>query len=263
MSSGASRLAPVLAVVAVSWCTMSAPLSSQGEKLPDWGGVWTPNFTDQQKQVTSNLPPWRPEAAAEFARQAAEAKAGKPRPLFVNCLPLGMPSLMLITHNAMEVLFTPGRVTLLGEGDGNRLRRIYTDGRPLPPDPDPSFHGYSVGRWEGEVLVVETVGIVPQSLIAAGEALGIPNNGDLRVRERIHLLSADLLAVDLEIEAPMVLTAAWKTRRTFFRQRARRAEIVESVCLQGQFAEGTDAHGNAVFVAAPTSPDGTPLPASR
>ena len=59
----------------------------------------------------------------------AEEKAGRPPPIFVNCLPEAMPSWMLVTHNAMEFLFTPGRVTILGEFDGNRLRRIYTDGR--------------------------------------------------------------------------------------------------------------------------------------
>ena len=64
----------------------------------------------------------------------AEEKAGRPPPIFVNCLPEAMPSWMLVTHNAMEILFTPGRVTMLGESDGNRLRRIYTDGRGHPND---------------------------------------------------------------------------------------------------------------------------------
>src|ERR1700733_13086085 len=98
-------------------------------KLPDWSGVWNPKVTDQDAQVRTNRPPWNEKAVAEVAKMFAEEKAGRPRPLFVNCLPEGMPSWMLITHNAMEFAFTPGRVTILGESDGNRLRRIYTDGR--------------------------------------------------------------------------------------------------------------------------------------
>ena len=55
---------------------------------------------------------------------------------------------MLVTHNSMEILFTPGRVTLLGESDGNRLRRIYTDGRTHPADPNRLFTvtGSAAGR---------------------------------------------------------------------------------------------------------------------
>src|SRR5438552_44645 len=139
--------------------------------------------------------------------QLAEEKAGRPPPLFVNCLPEAMPAWMLVTHNAMEILFTPGRVTLLGESDGNRLRRIYTDGRHHPDDPDPTFHGHSIGRWEGDTLVVDTVGVVPQAYIAISEAAGVPNNGDMRIAELIYLASRDILHVELEITAPKVPTA--------------------------------------------------------
>ncbi len=59
-----------------------------------------------------------------------------------------MPGFVLITRNAFEFLFTPGRVTVLGEMDGNRLRRIWTDRRGHPDDPDLSFHGDSIGHWE-------------------------------------------------------------------------------------------------------------------
>src|ERR1700733_9074207 len=146
--------------------------------LPDWSGVWTPNMTDQERRIKTDPVPWNKAAAAQIAKLEAAEKAGDPKGLFINCLPESMPSWMLITHNALEFLFTPGRVTILGESDGNRLRRIYTDGRRHPDDPDPTFHGHSVGRWEGETLVVDTVGVVPQSYLAITEAAGVPNNGD-------------------------------------------------------------------------------------
>jgi hypothetical protein len=227
-------------------------------RLPDWSGVWTPNFTDQVAQSRSNPVPWKANVSVTIERLRAEEAAGRPKGLFVNCLPEAMPSWMLVSHNAMEILFTPGRVTMLGESDGNRLRRIYTDGRPHPPDPDPTFHGHSVGHWEGDTLVVDTVAILPQTYIAVGEGEGVPNNGDLRVIERIHLAGPDILHDELEIIAPRVLTAPWKTTRIFFRQRARQYDIVEGVCLQGLFSEEVDANGDAVFVPAPQTPIGTP-----
>jgi hypothetical protein len=229
-------------------------------KLPDWSGVWTPNVTDQARRVKADPIPWKPKAAAQIAKLEAAEKAGSPKGLFVDCLPESMPSWMLITHNAMEFLFTPGRVTILGEADGNRLRRIYTDGRAHPADPEPTFHGHSIGHWEGQTLVVDTVGVLPEAYIAPSEAVGLPNNGDLHIVERIHLAGADVLQDDLEITAPHVLTRTWKTSRSLFRQRARKYDIVEGVCLQGNYSEGTDAAGNSVFVPAPQTADGNWLP---
>src|SRR5947208_1024306 len=185
-------------------------------KLPDWSGVWTHKRSDQNAQMKSNPPPWNARAAAQIEFQYAEEKAGRPPPLFVNCLPEAMPAWMLVTHNAMEILFTPGRVTMLGESDGNRLRRIYTDGRPHPPDPGPTFHGHSIGHWEGDTLIVDTVAIHPQTYIAISEAQGVPNNGDMHITERMYLAEPDVLHDELTITAPQVLTKPWKTTRVFF-----------------------------------------------
>ena len=215
-------------------------------RLPDWSGTWIPDQRDQERQMQTNPPPWTPKAAHEAEALAAQERAGDPKGLFTDCLPEAMPSWMLISHNAMEILFTPGRVTLLGEADGNRLRRIYTDGRPHPDDPDLTFHGHSIGRWEGDTLAVDTVGILPETLIAVSEAVGVANDGDMHVVERIHLAGPDTLDDDLEITAPHVLTRPWKTTRVFHRNR-KDPDIVEGVCLQGAFTEGKDAQGDAVF----------------
>jgi hypothetical protein len=217
-------------------------------KLPDWSGVWNPKITDQDAQVKTNPPPWNEQAAKKIEAMFAEEKAGRPRLIFPWCLPEALPSWMLITHNAMEILFTPGRVTMLGESDGNRLRRIYTDGRPHPEVPDPTFHGHSIGHWEGDTLVVDTVDVLPQVPLAVSEAAGVPNNGDMRVVERIHLADKDVLHDDLEIFAPKILTKPWKTTRIFFRQRARKFDIVEGVCPQGDLAERVSEDGDHIFV---------------
>jgi hypothetical protein len=216
-------------------------------KLPDWSGVWTPVISDQVAQEKTNRPPWKPEIAKQIDHMYAEERAGRPFPIIDHCFPTGMPSWMLITHNAFEILFTPGRVTILGEGDGNRLRRIYTDGRSHPADPDPSFHGHSVGHWQGDALVVDTVALLPQAYLAVNEAVGVPNNGDMHIVERLHLQGPDTLADDLEITANKLLSQPWRTTRKYYRQRAQKYEIAEGVCTQGSFTEAVDKNGNAIF----------------
>ena len=196
----------------------------------------------------------------------AEEKAGRPKLIFFGCFPEAHPpSWMLITHNAMEVLFTPGRVTMLGESDGNRLRRIYTDGRGHPELSDPSFHGHSIGKWEGDTLVVDTTDILPQAPFAISEAAGVPNDGDVHTVERIHLdpNNKDILLVDLEITAPKVLTRPWKTTRIFFRQRARKYDIVEGVCQQGDYKEALDENGHQTLVPVEKSEWGNLLPPKK
>jgi hypothetical protein len=243
LAQQASRKTPTVinpAPTAEDWASLA--------KLPDWSGVWNPKVTDQDAQVKTNPPPWNEKAAKQVEQMFAEERAGRPRLIFFGCFPEAHPTWMLVTHNAMEILFTPGRVTMLGESDGNRLRRIYTDGRGHPDVPDPTFHGHSIGHWEGDTLVVDTVHILPQVPLAVSEAVGVPNNGDMHVIERIHLADKDVLHDDLQIFAPNILTKPWTTTRIFFRQRARKYDIVEGVCVHGDYSEKIDADGNHVFV---------------
>jgi hypothetical protein len=257
--------ASILAAIAAIGALAASPAPAQGAdkdpinpapklqdwqalaKLPDFSGVWTPVISDQVAQEKSNPPSWKPAIAKQTAHMYAEEAAGRPFPIIDHCFPTGMPSYMLITHNAFEILFTPGRVTLLGEGDGNRLRRIYTDGRPHPADPDPSFHGHSIGHWEGDTLVIDTVALLPQVYLAVNEAVGVPNNGDMHIVERMHLMDPDTLADDLVINANKLLSKPWITMRKYYRQRAQKYDIVEGVCEQGTFTDAVDKNGNAIF----------------
>ncbi|MEY4511474.1 MAG: hypothetical protein RLZZ450_3596 [Pseudomonadota bacterium] len=171
-----------------------------------------------------------------------------------------MPSYIIMTLNAMEFLFTEGRVTILGEFDGNRTRRIYTDGRGHPEDPDLTFNGHSIGHWEGDVLVVDTVAIHPQTFLPLGQAVALPNNGDMHIVEHIRPLGPDTLIFELEVTAPKMLTKPWLVTRTFTRLPDRKAEITEASCRQGDFAASTDKNGNAIFVPIPHDQGGAPLP---
>jgi hypothetical protein len=231
-------------------------------KLPDWSGYWIPNIRDQTQQETSNAPPWNAAVAREMAEARADEQAGKPWGLFANCLPEGLPSGILVNHVGMEWVFAPGRVIMMGDGDGNKLRRIYTDGRPHSADPAPTLYGESIGHWEGDTLVVDTIGILPQALIAINEAIGVPNDGDMHVTERIRLAAPDTLHDELTITAPRVLTRPWTTTRIYTRDRRRLTEIKEAVCVQGaMFSPGKDKAGHAGWVRADYDLDsGTPVP---
>jgi hypothetical protein len=223
----------------------------------DFDGVWVPDVRDQKRQEIENVPPWKPDILPQIRHMIAEEKAGRPFLVLGHCLPHGMPSWMLITHNAFEWLTTPGRITMLGEVDGNRMRRIYLDGRAHPDDPDLTLHGHSIGRWDGDVLVIDTTAIAPQAYIAISEAAGIPNNGDMHIVERLHLAQPNVLHDDLEITAPKVLTAPWKTTRIFRRYPDRHYEITEGECEQEDLVPGKDAFGNDIYVSHPQNPDGS------
>jgi hypothetical protein len=246
----------VIFCVSVALIGMAALLRATAAPS-DFDGVWLPDVKDQHRQETENAPPWKPEIVPQVQRLIAEEKAGRPFLVLSHCLPHGMPSWMLMTHNAFEWLTTPGRITMLGEVDGNRTRRIYTDGRPHPEDPDLTLHGHSIGHWEGDVLVVDTTAIAPQAYIAPSEAVGIPNNGDMHVVERLHLAKPNELHDDLEITAPKVLSAPWKTTRIFRRYPDRHYEVVEGECEQEDLVPGKDQYGNDIFVSHPQRPDGS------
>jgi hypothetical protein len=220
-------------------------------KFPDWSGIWVPDISDQRSQQAQGKIPWSPEAANKISEMTAAEAAGHPAGIFNDCLPEGMPTWMLISHNALEFLFTPGRVTMLGESDGNRLRRVYTDGRRHPEDPDLTYHGHSIGHWEKDTLVIDTVGILSEVYFAIGEAVGVRNGGDVRVVERLHLVAPNTLHDDMEIWAPHVLATSWKTTRAFFRHRERDFDIVEGECLQGSYVDKVDEHGNGIFAPKP------------
>jgi len=242
--------------------TINPPPTAQAwadlAKLPDWSGVW---FPESWMATTARHPPtWKPDVVRDVEQLKALEQAGHPKGLYVDCLPEGMPSFMIMTLASTEFLYTPGRVTILNEFDGNRQRRIYTDGRGHPDDPDLTFHGHSIGRWEGDTLVVDTVAILPETYLPISQAVGIPNDGDSHIVERIHLIGPDHLVDEMTIEAPHVLAAPWKVTRNFTRNRERIHDIVEGSCRQGDFVEGKDAQGHAAFLPVGHTEDGAPLP---
>jgi hypothetical protein len=204
------------------------------ERLPDWSGVWTLGVGAGGRAPAQ--PVLTPAAQARLdafrARQAAE---GVDQTRQVKCIPPGMPGIMRQPY-PLEILFTPNRVTILAE-TYTQVRRIYTDGRPLPEDPDLLFNGYSVGRWDGDTLLVDTVGFSPATEMSPG----ISHGENMRIHERMWLESPNVLRIETTITDPDVLAEPLVQQATFRKEPT--WEIREYVCEENNRL--TDEEGGA------------------
>lgn len=195
--------------------------------LPDFTGVWNPDwsvlFGENGRQPVE--PQLTPEAQARFdAFQARQEAEGVDQTAQVLCIPPGMPQIMRQPY-PIEFLFSPDRVTIFAE-TYSQARRIYTDGRELPEDPDLLFNGTSVGHWEGDTLVVDTVGFSPLTNIAPG----IEHSDQMKIHERIWLEEPDILRIETTITDPEVLEEPLVQQLAYRRQPD--WEIREYVCAE-------------------------------
>jgi hypothetical protein len=212
------------------------------DALPDWGGIW---FLTRRPSASPPLPV--PQLKGEYLARYEEwqrevaANDGVTRRNRSNCSPPGMPRIMQIAQYPYEFLFTPGRVTINQEA-WMQTRTIWTDGRVHPDEPDPTFMGHSIGRWEGDTLVVETIGIL-EELEFAGGALHSPQ---FRVTERIRLDPAnpDILVNHLRMEDSLALAAPYEVTMTY--RRDRDATLLEFQCSEND-RNPVDADGQTRF----------------
>jgi hypothetical protein len=130
-------------------------------------------------------------------------------PLSTRGDPAGFPRLVLFELRPFQIVQTPNQVLMLYMFE-KRWRAIWTDGRPLPTDPDARWYGYSVGRWEDDyTFVVETVGMDERTWL---DNAGNPHSADLRVEERYHRAARDLLELTVTIDDPVAYTKPWLGR---------------------------------------------------
>jgi hypothetical protein len=127
-----------------------------------------------------------------------------PASVYGGCFPWGMPRL-LVENSPFEIVQIPGRVIFLFERD-YAVSHIWTDGRKLPEDPDPTYMGYSIGKWEGDTLVVHTIGLKDITWL---DPPGHPHSDALHVVERIRRVNHDRLQIDLTFEDPKAFTKPW------------------------------------------------------
>ena len=206
------------------------------QSLPDWRGVWYPDWA----ALFSNraVPPvLTPTAQAAYNAYLASIRENGPnQEAQAQCLPPGIPGVMQQPY-PIEILFSPGRVTILTEAY-EQARRIYTDGRPLPADPDLFYNGNSVGYWDGDVLVIDTVGLHPRTNIAPG----IPHTEASRIHEHIWMPAPDQLMIEFTITNPEVLARPYVTRVAYKLDNS--FEIREYVCSENNRLESGENGAN-------------------
>jgi hypothetical protein len=180
----------------------------------DISGVWLNfpfilNFDPSLKFGEPQKVVLQPEYDARYktllAAMAKGEAEGKPivDPLTL-CLPVGMPGTMMAFF-PMEIVPTAKTVYVISEGV-DPVRRIFMDGRTVPPleDLNPTFVGFSVGRWEGDTLVVDTAGLKTSTRLD-----GVPHSDAMRINERIRLLDDDTLEIVFTLTDPKAFKAPW------------------------------------------------------
>jgi len=210
------------------------------ENLPDWGGIWFGQF---RPGSGGGQPKLKGQYAEEYEayRQAVASNDGVVPRERSNCSPPGMPVIMQTFQYPFEFLFTPGRVTINQEA-WMQTRTIWTDGREHPEDPDPTFNGHSIGHWEGDTLVAETIAIEDSLDLQRG----MGHSPKFRVTERIHLDPEDpdvlvnemVLYDDDALEEPFHVTARYG--------RDRNGTLIEFQCSEND-RNPIDEEGNTLF----------------
>jgi hypothetical protein len=216
----------------------NVPAAASQQTIPDLSGVWdTPynltrndicgepncralgNFTIPQPNIPVDKPVLKPWAEAKY--KALREGVRDPNallpldatPWFSACVPMGPTILMSVPFVTMELRQFPGLVLLFftgtaGEGD-HTVRRIYLDGRSHPSGRKPSAMGHSIGRYDGDTLVVDTIGISDKSWL---DLQGYPQSDALHLVERFHRLSQKELEYEVMIEDPKAYQNSWRRR---------------------------------------------------
>jgi hypothetical protein len=215
----------------------AAPLKPPPADPRDIGGVWwTKGYDRTFRTLDGQLPPFTPAGRAEWDRHVQAEKEGRPiADAPTRCLPHGVPRLMASPY-PIQILQTPGQVTFLHEVAHN-VRIIRMD-ETHPETLEPTYLGHSVGRWEGDTLVVDTRGFNDLTQI---DEEGVTHSDRLHVVERFRKIDGGKVLEDLiTIEDPVTFTRPWTTRRTYdWRPDVR---IMEYVCEENNRNE-PNAHG--------------------
>jgi hypothetical protein len=218
---------------------LSAPAPRTPDDKPDLSGIWEPigpvgsTFTDASardpqfqnvgRELKDGLPllPW----AADLlkARMAANSKDAPD----TNCQPLG-PVQMHLHPFPRRIMQTPALMVILFERD-TQYRQIFLDGRSLPVDPQPSFNGYSTGKWDGDTLVVETIGIRDGTWL---DVRGTPLTDAAKVTERFGRPSFGQLEIEITVDDPRAYSKPWTIRVT--QAYAADTDTLEFVCLENE-----------------------------
>ena len=204
---------------------MKAPPRRTSDGKIDLSGFWMPadnvrhllNLAADLKPEDVPLQPW----AAQLYKERIDNN-GKDHP-GVRCLPSGIPEKSNIP-DGLKVVQTPDVLIFLYESR-TIYRQVFTDGRPLPKDAQPTWMGYSIGHWEGDTFVVETIGQNGKTWL---DMRGLPGTEALRVIERYTRPTIGTINIDVTIDDPMAYTKPWSVKLSW--KLVPDTDLIESIC---------------------------------
>ena len=209
---------------------LAAPAPRTPDGKPDLSGLWLPEKNDYSGNLIQDVKGeeiFRPEAEALFQKRLVDFSRDAPH---ARCLPEG-PHQIFGTggpdHSLYRIIQSPNVVALLFEGGG--YRQIFLDGRELPKDPNPTWNGYSIGRWDGDTLVVETAGFNDKSWL---DEAGHPHTEDLRITERFRRVDFGHMQFQITFDDPKVLAKPMSISLTV--NYAADTDMLEYVCNEGE-----------------------------
>jgi hypothetical protein len=184
---------------------LSHDLSGVWMQYPEGDVPGTPGMNTVNERFRPPLTPWG-QARLDAARPLVGPKAipGEENSPSLKCDPDGPPK--VLNHpNPFEIVQIPGRMFMFFEEE-HIWRTIWADGRALPKDPDPSYLGYAVGKWEGDTFVVETIGFNDKQWV---DPYGNPRSEQTHLTERYRRLNHDTLELQVTIDDPKSYTKVW------------------------------------------------------
>lgn len=199
-----------------------APAPRTADGKPDLSGVWRGAGPLYRYNIAQDLKPEdiQPWAEALFLRRVRDSRKDSP---LAHCLPVSVPFHDFFDLNLIAQ--TPARIVMLYESPNGPHRVVFTDGRDLPKDPNPAWLGYSVGRWEGDTLVITTAGFNDKGWL---DSAGHPQTESLRITERLHRRDFGHMDFEITIDDPKVFTRPFTIKRE--RLLAADTDLLEDVC---------------------------------
>jgi hypothetical protein len=210
---------------------LTAPVPKMPDGKPNLQGIWTTN-SDYFKDLATNIEPdgvpMLPSAKAIVAERETNDHKGD---AMAQCMPPGVPR--IDTSNSGEALHpfkivqTPALVVLLYETSSNSIfRQVFLDRRPLPTDPQPAWLGYSVGKWDGDTLVVDTIGFNGRAWLDTFK--GHPQTEAGHVTERFTRRDFGHMDLQITIEDPKLYARPWTVTLPY--TLLADTELIETVC---------------------------------
>lgn len=188
--------------------TAKAPVASAH---PDLSGVWFERQYHRNifPEGTPPLQPWAEELYKKRKLEVTAADPDHPPDAVARCIPPGVPRIWYLPF-PWEIVHARDRVIMIFEVQ--ILRQIFTDGRGHPKELEPTYMGDSVGKWEDDALVIDTVGLNDKTWL---DANGLPHSDALHVVERLRRINHDTLRADFTIDDPKAFTKPWSVEKFF------------------------------------------------